>query len=406
MRLDKILTASFASIILTSYAFAEDDSVSLRGTMNFQGVHYKSTGKRNQRYFSTYQENYGFYSAGSVYAQYNLVSNSGLKYGTKIGIEHTFKNTRAIPASVYIESDLGKLEGGSDSSAGHKMKITPYTASCDEASGWDFLAKISPDKNRLSYISSFSSFLDVKMRVAGKVEYSRKVSYYTPKISISDNNKVQFGISYIPDSSNMGNGDINENILHRPLSSLPYKVVIKDGISYGVTHEVSLSEKTKVRTSFVGEYGIPYCYWIRFDANGKEINGRTAQQVKNLNFQVLGTEITYNNTSVALSYGDYKKSLTAVEIDKFGRDGKLYGAGVKYKFDKYTFSVNYLNSIFKQNELDALTLAAEKAFAKGVKTYLHTTVYQTRGKYFNTNNKLTFDKTKGSLIILGAKVVF
>lgn len=394
-----ISTTAICLALSATTCNAVSSEVKLRGGLDFQSFYLTSSGAESQKKATDKKKGLGFYSYGDIYLDYMLVSDSGLKYGAKVGLEITSKNDRAIPASVYLQSEFGKIEGGSDKSAGKKMRITGYTASCGSASSWDTYVKPTPDKKKLSYVTNFCSFLDSKMRTAGKVEYSRKITYITPNFSLGENNSLQLGISYVPDSSNMGAGDVSDFTLHTPVGSSKFKFAIKDGISYGATHKINFDDNTSLRTAFVGETGKP----LAFDANTDK---RSDIKFKKLNNYVLGTEFKYKNISLSGSYGNYNKSLSSKEIDKLGQKTFLYAFGGKYTWNKFGFSLTHFHSDHKKNKLDTYTAGVDYNIVKGVKGYLQTTYYKTKGKYFNNDNQLVFDKTHGNLVILGAKLSF
>lgn len=407
MQIKKLLAATALGVCLAaSLASAAESEVKLNGMMEVFAVNYNTNGNKDQQVFSTYQKDYGFYSGGNVFLDYALISESGLKYGAKLGLEHTFKNNRGIPVSIYLESDLGKVELGSDRSAGKKMRLTGYSASCQTAGSWDMFVRTSPVRGKIAYITNFCSFLDSKMRQAGKVEYSRKITYYTPVFSLGEMNTIQIGVSYVPDSSNLGVGDVTDSTPHTPVSDSPYKFAVRNGVSYGIEHKLTINEDTSLKTSFVGETGKPLAFESVRNAKGEESFNKLDKKFKNLNTYVVGTELIYRDISVAASYGNYNQSLTNKEIDKIGRDTHIVAGGAKYKYNDWGFSLNHFHSVHKKNKLDATTAAVEYNISKGIKTSFQTTYFNAKGKYFNDIGELAFDKSSGSLLILGTKLSF
>ena len=121
-----LLAGASALCFVSSTAVAVENIVKIGAVAEVQAIHYTNNGKASQKELSTYQKKYGFSSSGNFAVNYQLVADNGIKYGTKIGIEQTSKNNRGAPISIYIESDFGKFELGSDTSAGKKMRITGY----------------------------------------------------------------------------------------------------------------------------------------------------------------------------------------------------------------------------------------------------------------------------------------
>lgn len=399
MKFAKVLNLSaIIALSLNSHAIAMDSDYKIKGTLDFSAIHYKTNGAKNQQKFSTYQNSYGFITNGAIYAEYALVGDD-LKYGAKIGLEHTSKNARNAPFSLYVENSYGKLEGGSESAAGNKMKITGYAASCENAGSWDTYIIPSPDKNKLAYVTNFCSFLDSKMRVAGKTEYSRKVTYYTPKFDLPYESSLQLGVSYVPDSSNMGIGDVKDEYLHTPVGASSYSFAIKDGISYGVSYEKTFSDDLKIKTSVAGEVG-------KVEAYDKTTKVKSDIKFKDLNNIVYGAEVKFASWAFAASYGNYGQSLSSSEVDKIGRNTHLVSLGAKYVMDSWSFNLNHFFSEHKKNKINATTAGVEYNIFKGLKTYLQTTYYATNGRYMDDDRKLMFDKSKGTLIIVGSKISF
>ncbi|NRB10020.1 MAG: hypothetical protein HRU35_00130 [Rickettsiaceae bacterium] len=384
--------------LLPSVSYAVDNTVKLGGALDFQSTYYRNDGAKTQKILSQNKRQFGFYSSVNAFLDYKLETENGLKYGTKIGIETTTKNDRSAPMAIYTENDLGRVEVGSDKSAGKKMKIVGYKASCATGNGWDARVKTSPDGDLLAYITNFCSFLDSKMRTSGKIDYSRKITYFTPKFSFGANN-LQFGASYIPDSSNMGHSGITDEQRHTPVGASKFKFVIKDGISYGAKHKVDVSDDLFVETSVVNEVGKP----IAFD---KKTEKKSDIKFTKLNSYVVGSEVNYQETySFSASYGNYNKSLTSPSVDKIGRTTYMYAVGGKYKFNdkKNAASINYFASDHKKSKLDAITLGFDYLPTSGVKSYLQCTYYKTKGKYLD-DNKLRFDGSEGILVYIGAKL--
>jgi hypothetical protein len=183
---------------------------------------------------------------------------------------------------------------------------------------------------------------------------------------------------------------------HTPVPASKYNFVIKNGLSYGITHEGKLSDKASIRTSLVGEKGTP----IGFNKATKK---RSDIKFKDLNFYIVGTEIKYDKCAVSGSYGNYNKSLTSPEVDLIGKETYIYAIGGKYTFGKYATSLSYFGSEHKKNKFKATTLGLDYNITNGVKSYVQTTYYEAKGKYLD-GATLKFDKSKGTLVILGAKV--
>lgn len=406
--INRLKQSIFAFVLPTflgaSSAVALENKVRIGGVYEFQSIYYKSNGKPEQRKMSNHNTEFGFDTSGHVFLDYSLVGEHNDTYGAKISIEHTTANDRAIPFFIYHEAVYGRIEAGAESSAGKKMRITGYTASCAAGNGWNMYILTSPNnpektsEKLVAYVTNFCSFLDAKSRIPQKVDYSRKITYFTPKISLADGHKVQIGVSYVPDSSNMGHEKIDMDRKSAPLVSVPYNFAIKDGISYGISYDGKFSSDVSGRLAFVGETGKA----IAFNKSDKK---KSDLKFQNLNTYVVGGELKYDKISISAAYGNYNQSLTAKEVDLISRETYVYGAGIKYSLDKYIFSLNHFHSDHKKSKLDVNSLGVEHLLAKGLKTYFQTSFYQTNGKYLQKSVVKT-DKSKGVLLLLGAKISF
>lgn len=281
------------------------------------------------------------------------------------------------------------------------MRITGYKSSCASGNGWDAFINSSPKNGKdaiVPYVTNFCSFLDSKTRTTKLTDYSRKITYFTPKFG-SDEHKIQVGVSYVPDTSNAGHDNIDNQHLHTPVSVSNYKFAIKDGVSYGLVYEGKYSDKLSAKVAFIGERGKP----IAFDKLNKY--AKSDQKFKDLNTYNIGGEVTYDQFSVAASYMNYNKSLTNAEIDTLGRNTSISSGGIKYKFceGKYAASLNHFHSDHKKNKLDATSLGVDYLITAGLKTYAQLTYYKTKGRFLE-NNEIKSDKSKGTIFIIGGKI--
>lgn len=387
-------------------SLAMENKVKMGGIYDFQAIHYNNNGNPDQRMVSTRNKEFGFYTSGNIFVDYQLIAENGNLYGAKISLEHTSVNDRAVPFFVYIESKLGRVEGGAESSAGKKMRINGYSASCGPGNGWNSRVitspsnPLKPSEKLIPYITNFCSFLDSKTRTSLKSDYSRKITYFTPKMALAEKHHIQLGISYIPDSSNMGHDDINVDKQNPPVVSPKYKFVIKDGISYGITYTGKFPDKLEAKLSFVGEYGKTHAF-------NKADNTKSSIKFKNLNTYVIGGILTYEKISFSAAYGNYNKSLTAKEVDLISRDSYVYGYGAKYTMGQYAFSINQFHSNHKKNKLNVTSLGIDYNVAKGLKTYIQTNFYQAKGNYIQEgSNAVKSNKNHGVLTFLGTKISF
>ena len=387
---------------MATSSFAIENQVKIGAVIDVQGVHYKTSGDATQRKFSMYNKNRGLYSSGHFFVDYQLVAEDGWKYGTKIGLQQTTRNDRGVPFAIYTESEYGKVEAGSEKSAGAKMILTGYSVACAGGNGWDAFIISSPSNDKgaqIPYVTNLSSFLDAKTRTSMLSDYSRKMSYYTPKFGV-EGHKFQLAASYSPDSSNAGHDNIDKANLYAVISVYPYKFSIKDGLAYGITYDGKFSDKLSMKLALTGEKGKPVAF-------NKSDNKKSNIKFKDLNAYNIGAEVTYDQLSIAGSFMNYNKSLSNVTVDIFGRETSIYVVGTRYKFldGKYATSLNHFRSNHKKNKFDATSLGFDYLIAKGIKAYLQITRFQAKGKYIDeTTGVIRGNKSKGDIVILGGKI--
>lgn len=385
-------------IFNSSNIFAFENKVKIGGTMDAQGIYYNTNGDPSQRMLSTHNKTQGLASSGHFYIDYQLIADEGWKYGTKISITQTSKNDRATPFGIYVESDYGRIEVGSDKGAATRMIIHGYSNACAGGTSWDSSVISSPDKSKVQYVTNFSNFLDAKTRNGLKSDYARKITYYTPKFGFNAH-KFQLGLSYAPDSSNAGHTEIHDpTALNSIVSTYPHKFAIKDGISYGIAYNGTFSDELSLKIAVTGEKGKPVAY----DKEGKS---RVDEKFKDLNSYNIGAEVTYNDLSFAGSYKNYNKSFNNAAFDKFGSNADIYAGGVSYKFlDKYTASLNHFYSNYKKNKVNATSVGFDYLIVKGIKASIQYTSFQMKGKHMDNNNIVVHDASKGNMLIIGGKI--
>lgn len=397
-----LITGGILFCAIATSSLAIENKIKIGGVIDVQGIHYNTNGDATQREFSVHNENRGLYSAGHFFVDYQLVAEDGWKYGTKIGLQQTTRNDRGVPFAIYTESNsYGRIEAGSEKSAGAKMILTGYSVACAGGNGWDAFIVSSPSNDKgaqVPYVTNLSSFLDAKTRTSMLSDYSRKVSYYTPKFGV-EGHKFQLAASYSPDSSNAGHSSIDKANLYAVISVYPYKFSIKDGVAYGITYDGKFSDKLSLKLALTGEKGKPIAF-------NKSDSKKSNIKFKELNAYNIGAEVTYDQLSIAGSFMNYNKSLSNATIDIFGRETHIYVVGTRYKFfdNKYAASLNYFHSNHKKNKFDATNIGFDYLIVKGIKAYLQVTHFQAKGKYIDeTTGLIRRDKSKGDIVILGGK---
>ncbi len=384
----------FCSIFISSASFGNfesDAQLKLKGVLDFKAVSLHSKGtKKNEKKLSPDRGDIAFASSANMFIQMSKEVADSFRYGAQISLMTTTINDRGASSHLYLESDYGKIELGSDKSANHKMKITAYNISCGTGSLWDSFANLSKGPGGISYISGYSNFLDGKTRFSKSAEYARKVSYFTPKI-----NGLQLGISYIPDTGNQGFAPLDKENYSDLNKSSKYKFAIKDGVALGATIEKSFNDRIKIKTALVGEIG------KLITKNDIKIE----QKFSKVKSYTLGTILSVDQYSLAGSYSNHLSSVTNAMVDK-KRKTDIYSFGVRNDHELASFSLTQVIGNNKGNKLNATLFGVEKKVAKGLLGYADLIIFKTKGKSYKNLQNLVSHNVKGTIFILGSKVSF
>ena len=362
------------------------------------------------------RKNSNFSSSASIVAKLSNTLDNGFEYGAELGLAPTANNSNLYKSYIYTKTHSGTLEFGSNKSAMSKMRITPATISAASGGPWDSWSKVDPSEGQrnsfLSFVTKHANFTDAKLKKKGQAEFSRKITYYTPEFS-----GFQLGISYIPDSANLGSASISEDGSQYKSSSAElenYHLSVKDGFAGGVTYKTDLSDECTVSFSAVGEVGTVKARLINEnDENNPSDSEEVSKKINNLRNYSLGAMLKYNNFSVAASYGNYNKSLetkaTSDDANIAGRidtknSTKVYGIGFAYEHKDLKTSVNLFRSHHKYNNLTSATFGVNYLLAPGLSPYAEFSVFEGNHKKLAENDE-NF-KNKGTVFVIGTKLTF
>ncbi|MDX1924181.1 MAG: porin [Rickettsiaceae bacterium] len=401
MKLHKTILLSLLFTSLSSKA--NDVELLLKGGFDFQAGYFSSNAPKKSdndatakpNYITQNQKNLAFLSTAYVGITAQNTLESGFIYGAKIALDTTTKSSRKMQSCIFMENYAGRVELGSEKSAMSKMRITPYSVAAGPGDAWDMWVKTDPvgaKDQQIPYATGFSNFLDQKMRASGRVEYSRKVTYYTPEFY-----GFQIGVSYIPDSSNVGYSEIKDESIRYTPSRSKYYFTVRNGFASGITYSKEFSKDTKLKLSFVNETG-------KVVAKPKDPNTTVPYDFGYLNTYNFGAQLTMGKVSIAASYGDYMRSLTTK--DQLRRKTQIYGVGAKYAWDKdLSTSITYVKSEHMKNQIYAITLGADYKLAPGLLPYAGITYFSTNGKYNHSQDEKP-SVHKGVIGIVGTKLEF
>lgn len=338
------------------------------------------------------------------------------EYGAKIAVQPTAQAASSVSYGgshiFLINERLGKIELGSGFDAGSQMMITGLDAARGTGDGWADYAYF--DEHVYTSSSPWAFFLGSSAFKKDNTESSRKITYFTPKLG----EVVTIGISYIPDTGNMGSMGMG-NADHvtkkaRVINTGTYKYTerktSRNAVSVGVSLERDLAEDVAVKVAVTGEYGKAAKPGVRETvdtANAKEVVEGSAVNYKLSSMRTynIGAILTYGNFSYAASYGDVK-GFTSREVDGNKRGTRLYSTAVGYTQGPVGVSLSYLLTDARKNKIDAVTIGTDYKLAPGLVPYAELTYFKGRmHKYpvFNDPNKYT---TKGTIALIGMKLKF
>jgi len=401
----KIVKVLLPLLALSNSAFAGccggDDGVKVRlsGSVDFTAAAIDDSGPKDRKRISANHDHFGFYNTAKFAVNAENQIDADTKYGATIAVATATRNARSTPTEFYFESQAGRLELGSGKSAVSKMKITGGTSAVAAKGAWDTWVKADIRDNQITYFSNMGNFLDTKTRDLKHIEYSRKMTYFTPKL-----NGFQFGLSYIPDTSNAGGNTVKDAVYHVKNSMSPgFQFAIKDGLAWGATYENSFSDDFSLKLALVGEKGKVIAKEIE-DAATPTTNPNA--KFKNLKTYTFGANVEYGDLSFSIAYADYMKSLTTADIEPGrNRDIKIFSTGLGYHYGNMGFSVMHFHSKAKKNALDATTFGVDYKLAPGLLPYAEITSYSTDGRYLDAGTYKK-DKYHGTFGVVGVKLEF
>ena len=332
-----------------------------------------------------------------------------MKYGAKVSLQtSTMPNYSAAYNGSYLftESDYGRWELGSGFDASTMMRATGCSIARGTCDGWtDYMW--NPKEIPMTQTPG-ASWLNINADDVSKsnrgIETARKVTYFTPKVM----DVLQVGVSYIPDTSNIGVGLTNTdqylNARTVKVGGLTYtnKYAAKDAFAVGATIHHNISDGVDVKLATTGEVGKSAALGTITDAAGNAVGQYKVSSLKTYN---IGAVVNYGTVSFAGSYSN-RDGFTAREIDGNRKHTKVYTAAAAYNQGPVGVSLMYALGDRQKNKVDSYTLGTDYKLAPGLVPYAEFTYFKGRGTplpVYNDTRRLT---TKGTIALIGAQVRF
>lgn len=380
---------SISTIIASTPAFAQEhhghshgghshSASSSRTGINLGGVIDFQAAFRDQdlTHGSFARENV-FKNDTEVHVTVNQVADNGLRYGAVIELEADVteadkkEGLNGDKTYLYLESNYGRLELGSNSDAGHALGVDASTfARATGGIHGDLESYVHMPHAAGSHGHSHDFILSPSLPLAhnhGESEDATKITYYTPRVS-----GFQLGASYIPDSGNVGTaaGFTSDNDEHQ----------FENVMNLALQHSGKVGDIGTL-ASISGEFGTA-------ESNHDE----------DLRAGALGLNLSYQGFVVGGSYAYWGDSMT--EVSDTVDAGNSWSLGAGYEAGPFGVSVGYLNGEFKDNTSEIVSIGTDYKLAPGLVPYAELSFFN-----FDAADQ-TWEDTDGTLFILGTTLVF
>jgi predicted porin len=422
----KILISSILANVVVASAFANAPTVKVGGLLDFQAASRSQTKAygNNVGLISQNNKNISFDNTAHLYVKAEGKADNGLVYGAVVRITPTAsldkleqadkKNKKLERTYLFLESDLGRFELGSNYSAGETMKVGAETiAAATGGVAGDYVKYINRNMTTMAtdgvtplvadfaglgqnkieaFIEEPNLFSDYEVALTSGSEKSRKITYFTPRTA-----GFQFGISYAPDSQNRGYNSDAQNTGTLLGSILGANRARKNELNGGIHFTRQLHNHTIITAAVTADY-----------ASGKlnVINGGTAPSRKQLFSYNAGLQLDFAGFSVAGSYGNWGKSLNSKTDTNYQTQGsgRYWTAGAAYSQGPAKVSVTYMDSKLDANKKRSVSVGADYLLARGFLPYAEVT--NVRYKPYNVSGTENTPKNTATVYMLGAELVF
>ncbi len=406
------LIAAIAS--LSTSAMAENGlSTKLEGKFNFEsGMRNQSKVPADGKNVSQNRKKFAFDSEAGIYLTASNTVDS-MTYGARLGIQTSAQATSSLSyngSHLFLQSDYGKWEMGAGFNSYSQMSISGLDVARGSGDHWErywyeptninFIPTPGDDNNAPDTYRDYGT------------EGARNVTYFTPVLK----DLIQFGISYTPDTTNVGIGSFSKDstpssrIRTFEVGNYTYsdKESYKDLISYGAVVTHHLADNTDLKVALTGETGkaTKGTKMLTTEYNATKRPAGTPYKLSNLKRYNIGAILNVNKWSFAGSYTN-QKGYTNAEINKGNNKTYLYTAGAAYQQGPVAVSFVYSVSNALKNKVSSYTLGTDYKLAPGFVPYAEVTYFQAKGKQLPIYGASAASyKTKGTIALIGATLKF
>jgi outer membrane protein OmpU len=400
MRKILLATTALVGIALTGAAQAATSplTVNLGGDVDFIAANFATSGKGTQDSTSA---NRSMESLFDLDVSVKGKANNGVEYGGLVALSNAPSISNAFhgTSTPYLSEGYTWMSG-----AFGKVQLG------DERGATD-LAVSAPVVGEGQVMGRFIDFTETnsfaKNFVAGVdgTDHATNVTYYTPKVG-NANNKVQLGVSYVPQMYNYGSQTtLNQTGTVGQTNTLsPYHDVFKGALAYdGNIAPVAVKAAGYVITGDASGGGATSYTWT---------NSAPAGNIQNFTAWGLGAQGALDGFTLGAGYDSQGHYDAVTGQDK---SQHTYNAGLKYEFNKAAVGVSYLGGEGYANHMtSAVTTAAATSDyvstynsygAGGSYTWAPGLTSNLDGVYFDQKTDASVEN-KGYVLLVSQKLAF
>lgn len=412
----KFVAASAVAVLLSTSALAGDLTAKLSGRFQFEGAGVNQSGlKGDEKNVSAHRKQFGTASTAFVGARVEN-SRDDLKYGAQISLATSTVGTSSPSyerSHIFMETNYGKLELGSNFDAATIMELNALTyarASGDAAP--DYIMDSIKQKVGDNYVArdSIKLFQYNYCSLDGKKEGARKISYYSP-----DMGGFRFGVSYIPDSTNFGSATVKDTTasdgMEKSFEGAAANTIFKDHgamkdiWSAAMSYEHHVNDDTSFKVALGGEFGKAAKKGTKEVTVGANVT-TTDYKMSDLKTYNFGAAFTTGPYTLVASYADFGKQGSK---EVFGTDynkNKFYTFGAVYKQGPVGVSASLFKSNSHGNKTDTFVIGTDYDLAPGLQPYAEIAYFNGKGKLPKVYGDDTKKKFRGTVFVLGTKLMF
>jgi len=297
-----------------------------------------------------HRANDAFETLYSLNFDINGKAGNGLQYGGKLTMDNNpdisnafggnANNVQFDQAYIFLSGAFGKVDLGNSHGATDLALLAPVVGEGQVYGRYiDFLSTTS-------YAKNFVAGVDV-------TDHSSNITYFTPKVG-NEQNKVQVGVSFVPNFYDYG----SNTILYKGSSGAnsnglsPYQNVVKGAAAYtGTFNPVTVGASADIITGSANNVLSNNQTWL--------LNATTGKKVRDFTSLGFGAQAAAEGFTLGGNYLDQGHYDTILGQTKKQQE---YGAGLKYEFNKVGVGVSYLGGEGYSNLLSMTTPGTGSGF--------------------------------------------